>query len=144
MLVKEPEDYPVAMRQQSRAATDHMAQTLFAPCIENLKREITKRDIIINELTARLSELKLDLVSNEPLAGRRIATEIARQHGFTFRQLISPRRNQKLAYARHHAMYELDRRTSLSLPQIGKLLGGRDHTTVLHGIRAHAARNPNA
>jgi chromosomal replication initiation ATPase DnaA len=117
-----------------------MAKTLFAPCIENLKREITKRDIVINELTARLSELKLDRLSTEPLAGRRIATEIARQHGFTFRQLISPRRNQKLAIARQHAMYELDRRTSLSLPQIGKLLGGRDHTTVLHGIRAHEAR----
>jgi chromosomal replication initiation ATPase DnaA len=143
-MLKEPEDYAVHMRAQSRAATDVMAQTLFAPCIENLKREITKRDIVINELTARLSELKLAQLSNEPLSGRRIATEIARQHGFTFRQMISPRRCQTLALARQHAMWELDRRTSLSLPQIGKLLGGRDHTTVLHGIRAHAARNPDA
>jgi chromosomal replication initiation ATPase DnaA len=29
---------------------------------------------------------------------------------------------------------------SISWPEMGRLFGGRDHTTVLHGVRAHAAR----
>jgi chromosomal replication initiation ATPase DnaA len=29
----------------------------------------------------------------------------------------------------------------MSLPQIGRRLGGRDHTTVLHGIRRHCELN---
>ena len=32
-------------------------------------------------------------------------------------------------------MYLLRERTELSLSEIGGLLGGRDHTTILHGIR---------
>ena len=30
--------------------------------------------------------------------------------------------------------------TDASLPQIGRALGGRDHTTVLYGLKCHAER----
>lgn len=49
--------------------------------------------------------------------------------------LYSPRRPQALAFARQVAMFLLRERTELSLAEIGAALGGRDHTTVLHGIR---------
>jgi chromosomal replication initiation ATPase DnaA len=140
MLVKEPENYPEYMQKQSMAAANYFSQMLYGPDIEALKREITKREIIINELRARVAELELARLANTPCNGRLIANEIAKQHGFTFRQLISPRRDAKIAQARQHAMWQLDRDTNLSLPQIGKLMGDRDHTTILHGIRAHARR----
>jgi chromosomal replication initiation ATPase DnaA len=133
-------DYAASMRNESAAATEYFSQNLFGPTIDALRREITKRDMKINELTARVAELELARLAESTNSGRAIANEIAKQHGITFRQMISPRRDIKLARARQHAMWELDRHTNLSLPQIGKLLGDRDHTTILHGIRAHAKR----
>lgn len=37
-------------------------------------------------------------------------------------------------------MYLARRLTPLSLPEIGRRFGGRDHTTVLHGVRAVETR----
>ena len=49
--------------------------------------------------------------------------------------LTSKRREKQVAYARHLAMYLLREIAQQSYAQIGRLLGGRDHTTVLHGFR---------
>ena len=49
--------------------------------------------------------------------------------------LISKRREKQVAYARHLAMYLLRGVSHQSYAQIGRILGGRDHTTVLHGFR---------
>lgn len=48
-------------------------------------------------------------------------------------ELYSCGRQRRFAFARHFVMYWACRQTTLSLPQIGRLMGGRDHTTVLHG-----------
>ena len=50
-------------------------------------------------------------------------------------ELIGPNRNQSLAQARQIAMYLCREMTDLSLPKIGQLFGGRDHTTVMHAYR---------
>ena len=42
-------------------------------------------------------------------------------------------RSRTIARPRQIAMYLLREETGASLPQIGALLGGRDHTTVLYG-----------
>jgi len=44
-------------------------------------------------------------------------------------------RNKKVTKPRQIAMYLARQETKASLPQIGGALGGRDHTTVLHGLR---------
>ena len=46
--------------------------------------------------------------------------------------LLSKKRTKNLALPRQIAMYLSRELTSTSLPQIGKLFGGRDHTTVIH------------
>lgn len=53
------------------------------------------------------------------------------------RELRSDRRSAHLVLARQFVIYWACRLTQLSLPQIGKLLGGRDHTTILHGKRRY-------
>ena len=62
-------------------------------------------------------------------------------YGFPYPQIISAQRHAKLAFARHVAFY-LCRElpcghfgAAPSFPQIGMGLGGRDHSTVMHGIR---------
>lgn len=49
--------------------------------------------------------------------------------------LISERRAKTLVLPRHVAMYLAKNLTMRSLPEIGRLFGGRDHTTVLHAVR---------
>lgn len=48
-------------------------------------------------------------------------------------ELIADRRNVEVVLARQAIFYWGCRRTRLSLPEIGRRIGGRDHTTVLHG-----------
>lgn len=48
--------------------------------------------------------------------------------------LFSTSRVKNIAWPRHVAMYLLRTELDMSLPQIGQLLGGRDHTTVIHGV----------
>ena len=55
--------------------------------------------------------------------------------GFTVNEIKSARRFHRLCKVRQAVMYVARRHTSLSFPAIGQRLGGKDHTTVLHGIR---------
>ena len=56
--------------------------------------------------------------------------------------IVSHRRARRICEARHAAFRIARDLTLLSLPQIGKRIGGRDHTTVLHGIRKTQALFP--
>lgn len=67
---------------------------------------------------------------------------VCHKHGVTQEMLIGKRRTKPIVLARHEAMWGL-RKLGLSYPRIGALLGGRDHSTVIHGVRKHAERiNP--
>jgi len=69
---------------------------------------------------------------------RTIALEVAAAYGLTLGDLQSDRTDRRVAWPRQHVMHRLY--ADYSLPEIGRFLGGRDHTTVLHGVRAHQAR----
>ena len=49
--------------------------------------------------------------------------------------LLSERRTRAIARPRQVAMYLCKQHTTRSYPDIGRRFGGRDHTTVLHGVR---------
>ena len=49
-------------------------------------------------------------------------------------ELLGPCRTKDLVTARHITMYALREHTDLSLPTIGSLFDGRDHTSVLHAV----------
>ena len=53
-------------------------------------------------------------------------------------------RQRHLVEARQVAMYALREGTDLSLPAIGRALGGRDHTTVMHGLERIRQRLPHS
>lgn len=56
--------------------------------------------------------------------------------------LKSSRRFRKLIKPRHLACFLLREYTNLSYPQIGRKLGNRDHTTILHGVQKVKANLP--
>jgi chromosomal replication initiator protein len=69
-----------------------------------------------------------------PITPGRILGATAAAFDVTIPELEGPSRRQPLARARQVAMYLCRQLTDLSLPRIGTLFGGRDHTTVLHGV----------
>ncbi len=70
----------------------------------------------------------------------RIMREVCLKHNVRKLDLISERRAKELVAARHEAMWRMRNETTMSLPAIGRRLGGRDHSTVISGINAHERR----
>ena len=64
-------------------------------------------------------------------------SRICRATGVTRGELLSDRRNKEVVFARQAVFYWSQRLTKMSLPEIGRRMGGRDHTTVLHGSRVY-------
>ena len=50
-------------------------------------------------------------------------------------QLTGAGKARQVAHARQIAMYLAKQMTSRSLPEIGRRFGGRDHTTIMHGVK---------
>lgn len=69
-----------------------------------------------------------------------IITAVARVYGVRVDEITGPRRLPTYVVARQCAMAMLRELTDLSSPAVAKLLGRGDHTTVLHGVRAHSKR----
>lgn len=74
--------------------------------------------------------------ANEPRMDAIIAP-IAERHGVHVRDIKGPYRTRNVAYARFEAMHALMGVGVWSSITVGQYLGGRDHTTVLHGVRRH-------
>lgn len=66
---------------------------------------------------------------------KRILRETAAEHGFTVAEIQSDMRRAPLARARQLTMWRIAKMTRLSMPHIAKIMGDRDHTTVLHAVR---------
>lgn len=72
--------------------------------------------------------------------GVAILREVADRYQVQINDLIGPSRTRYVSFARMEAYSLIRRRTPYSLPQIGLIFDGRDHTTILHGIRHYEAR----
>ncbi len=63
-----------------------------------------------------------------------IQRKVADHYNLRLVDMSSPRRSRSVARPRQVAMYLCKHLTTRSLPEIGRKFGGRDHTTVLHGV----------
>ena len=57
---------------------------------------------------------------------------VCRYYDVTPEQLKSKKRSREIAFPRQVAMFLCRELTGMSLPRIGQVFGGRDHTTVMH------------
>jgi chromosomal replication initiator protein len=87
-------------------------------------------------LTVKLAETALiDLLpQSRNIQPAKLIELVARTWNTTVDELLGRDRSQKIAEPRQVAMYLLRQETDASLPQIGEVLGGRDHTTVMYAI----------
>ncbi|MFN2185759.1 MAG: helix-turn-helix domain-containing protein, partial [Anaerolineae bacterium] len=73
------------------------------------------------------------LAHQADLSPERIVKEVAQHFRLSEEELIGRSRARAVSVPRQLAMFLIREETDASLPQIGQILGGRDHTTILHG-----------
>src|SRR5215207_1649614 len=101
-----------------------------------LNRILAFADLSGAHLTSQLVEVALaDLLPQRTdVEPRKIIELVAKEWQTTVEALLGRDRSHKIAQPRQVAMYLLRKETDASLPQIGEVLGGRDHTTVMYAI----------
>lgn len=75
-----------------------------------------------------------------PATTMNIIRQVAKFYGVSPVDLVSSRRTKHIMEPRQVAMYLAKTLTLRSLPEVGRRMGGRDHTTILHGVRKIAAK----
>ena len=73
--------------------------------------------------------------SDRKITVEEIQRKVSDHFNIRLSDLIGPKRVRTFARPRQIAMYLSKKMTSRSLPEIGRRFGGRDHTTVMHGVR---------
>ena len=94
------------------------------------------------EISIQLAREALrDLLSiqNRQISVENIQKTVADYYKIKVADMYSKKRPASIARPRQIAMYLAKELTQKSLPEIGELFGGRDHTTVLHAVRKMAA-----
>jgi chromosomal replication initiator protein len=106
-----------------------------------LNRIIAFADLSGSALTPSLVEVALaDLLpQNRSVPANKILEAVAAQAEIDMDDLVGQNRAAKIAIPRQLAMYILSEFNKVSSPQIGDLLGGRDHSTILYGIKKIAS-----
>ncbi|TAL99626.1 MAG: chromosomal replication initiator protein DnaA [Paraburkholderia sp.] len=74
-------------------------------------------------------------VQNRQISVENIQKTVADFYSIKVADMYSKKRPANIARPRQIAMYLAKELTQKSLPEIGELFGGRDHTTVLHAVR---------
>ena len=116
---------------------------------KNVKSNIRELEGSLNKIMAYANleqkEINLDLAQKvlkdiiSPNQKRIITPElildiVAEHFDLTASDLIGNKRNSKIVFPRQIAMYLCRNMTEVTLKNIGKVLGGRDHTTIMNGI----------
>jgi chromosomal replication initiator protein len=91
------------------------------------------KDITIDIVKEALKDLLS--VQNRQISVENIQKTVADFFNIKVADMYSKRRPANIARPRQIAMYLAKELTQKSLPEIGELFGGRDHTTVLHAVR---------
>ena len=73
-----------------------------------------------------------------------IIAEVAKAHQLTPAILVGRSRTVRVSAARHEAAFRIVMELGYSYPKTGRMLGGRDHTTILNSIQKHAKASPEA
>lgn len=100
-----------------------------------LTRVITMASLGNNELTKDFARNVLSdifKIKDREINAFNIKKSVAEFFGLKVSDLEGSKRTREIVYPRQIAIYLIRKHTNLSLPQIGKEFGDRDHTTIMH------------
>ena len=103
-----------------------------------LTRLFAFASLVGREITMELTQDCLADVlraSERKITVEEIQRRVAEHYNIRMSDMIGPKRVRNFARPRQVAMFLCKQLTSRSLPEIGRHFGGRDHTTVMHGVR---------
>jgi chromosomal replication initiator protein len=103
-----------------------------------LTRLFAFASLVGREITLELTQDCLSDVlkaSDRKVTVEEIQRKVSDHYNIRLSDMIGPKRVRNYARPRQIAMYLAKQMTSRSLPEIGRRFGGRDHTTVMHGVR---------
>lgn len=103
-----------------------------------LTRLFAFASLVGREITLDLAqECLVDILraSDRKVTIEDIQRKVAEHYNIRLSDMIGPKRVRTLARPRQVAMYLAKHLTTRSLPEIGRRFGGRDHTTIMHGVR---------
>jgi hypothetical protein len=98
------------------------------------QREEVQQDWHVQQHNRRLSEM----AANSPKVYLKDRCD---EIGVSFAEVIGAGRRRKIAMIRHQLMYEIIKKFGLSYPGLGRLFGGRDHTSCLYAVKKIEAIN---
>lgn len=101
----------------------------------------TQKEIQIGMAREALRDLLS--IQNRQISVENIQKTVADFYKIKVADMYSKKRPASIAHPRQIAMYLAKEMTKKSLPEIGELFGGRDHTTVLHAVRKVGADRTN-
>lgn len=103
-----------------------------------LTRLFAFASLVGREITLELAQDCLaDILraSDRKLTIEEIQRKVAEHYNIRLSDMIGPKRLRTIARPRQIAMYLAKQLTPRSLPEIGRRFGGRDHTTIMHGVK---------
>ena len=115
---------------------------------ENIFSSVRELEGAINKimLYSDLTKSKLDLTNaknilddylnktHKKITIKDIQLEVSKYFNLQFHELCSKNRSRYISKPRQIAMFLSKELTDCSYPEIGKLFGGKDHATVIHGV----------
>ena len=104
-----------------------------------LTRLVAYSSLVKEPITVELCEKALkeifDSGQRKQITAELIMHTVSDYYGLTLEDMTGPTRRREITVPRQIAMYLTREMTGMSLPQIGNVFGGRDHTTVLHSCK---------
>jgi chromosomal replication initiator protein len=96
--------------------------------------QLTREPLSLEEAREQL-KATLQAGASSPLSVGRIIDVVATYHGMRAKDLTGPSRQRQITRARQIAMFLARRHLQMSLPELGRAFGDRDHTTVLASVQ---------
>lgn len=148
----QPPDYETRMAILKKNAENYnkeINEEIFQYIATNIKSNIRELEGAFNKVIAysKLNKLEINLSSvqealkdiispneKKQITSGLIVEVVAEHFGITPEDIMSKRRNTEYVLPRQICMYLCRKYTDDSLQSIGKAVGKKDHTTVIHGI----------
>ena len=95
--------------------------------------ELTKREINLENAQDILKGI-IDK-KKQAITPELIIREIVKYYGISIEELLGKKRTKEIVLPRQITMYFLRHEANMSFPDIGKQMGGKDHSTIMHGCK---------